>query len=73
MGWTSSRLALAVGLHTSVVSRTLRGETRSAASQLLIARFLGLAPKDLFGVACNPSISDEPATPRRRKGGTRAA
>lgn len=73
MGWTASRLAFAIGLHASVVSRTLRGHSRSAATQILIARFLGLAPRDLFGDACNPTIVNEPSAPRRKKGGSRAA
>lgn len=70
LGWSSSRLAHALGIHRSVVSRTLRGESRNPATQALIAMFAGLAPKDLFGDACAPSIRNLRA-PKARGGRTR--
>lgn len=73
MGWAPSRIAHATGLHVSVVSRTLRGESRSAAAQLVIAKFAGLSPRELFGDHCNPTLASVQVKARQRKGGSRAA
>lgn len=62
-GWSASRIALGLNgaVHRSVVSRTLRGKSRNPAVQLLISNFLGVAPRDLFGDDCAPSLLSQPA------------
>jgi transcriptional regulator with XRE-family HTH domain len=74
LGWSVSRLAHALGLHHSVVSRTLRGESRNPATQALIAMFAGQSPRDLFGDHCAPSIRNLRAPKSTsRKGASHAA
>jgi len=60
---TVTSVATAIGRTKGLVSKSLSGKTRHAATQAAIAGVVGLHPEDLFDSDCHPSLRRQRARP----------